>query len=76
MFDVMKKLVQALEDKTSHDLVVETFGAPNGGEGINSSRDEYLLGQEGSMLGTYSERKKERKTVLARKQSALGSTPQ
>ena len=33
MLEVMKKLVQALEDKTSHDLVVETYG-PGGDSGF------------------------------------------
>ena len=67
MLEVMKKLVQALEDKTSHDLVLDSYGAEV--DGVNSPRQEFLLGQDSSMLGTYSERKKERKTVLARKQS-------
>ena len=66
MLDVVKKLVQALEDKTSHDLVVETYG-PSDMAG-SSPRQQFVLGQDTNMLGFNSDRK-ERKTVLARKQS-------
>lgn len=59
MLDVMRKLVQALEDKTSHDLFSKHYG------------EETYDNRENSMLESYSLPKTDnnRRMGLARKQS-------
>ena len=67
MFDVMRKLVQALEDKTSNDLIQLHYP---------QTEREMPMGMQqndSSMVGSYSARKNDhRRTVLTRKGSLPG----